>query len=349
MNKHKETLEWKPALTIRPNAIGGLGGVQVSDAISQQRYKVSQSDLLDLLCVTSDESNGLGEKQLSAFQRLGLICEPDKSSDAYDEGIKHWEKHNWQLALGYYCWALREEFLDEGEDYEEIRCGALRKMLAESPVPLPIPISSNEIVNFGDATPIPCAKTLGNVLKTRVTTQFMNPEDEMSNGVFHGLLLHGFSVSRKYHVPDIDEHIHNLLHGVGFAFDPFIAVFDVQGLQSGIYYYSISQDALKLIKQGDFRQEVCRGLIGHQQALTAACTVFLVADFPRFQWRYRHERALRNLYVDVGRMAQYFILVATAYGIKNHITPATVDDLLAGLLNINSDDRQVFYSITLGY
>jgi SagB-type dehydrogenase family enzyme len=338
-------MRWKPGLTFRENHVDGRSGIQLSDALDRRRLLVSKKTLLSVIANTRSEEC---TESLVALQREGVLGEDWSKLGDWQRGMSHWEARNWTLALSYYLWARRDEFLDEGPNYEEIRCEALQSMLSESSVPLPDFVEPSERVDLGKPAPIPENITLGEVLRRRVTTQVFNAQSSIPPQILAGVLSNGFSVSRRFHVPDIEEHIHNLLHGVGFAFDPYVVVFNVEGLKPGIYFYSISQDSLRLESEGDFRQEVCAGLIGHQQALSAGCTIFLVVDFRRFQWRYRHERALRNLYVDVGRMAQYFILIATAYGLRNHITPATVDSSLATLLKIDSERRQVFYSITLG-
>ncbi|MGO7753624.1 SagB/ThcOx family dehydrogenase [Rhizobium ruizarguesonis] len=336
---------WKPLLTVRPNFIEGRGEIQISDALSQIRYKVSKRDLLDALAASGERS----AKVMSALEGLGLVSQSTNHHESQREGIQHWISRNWTLAVSYYLWSIRDDFLDHGEDYERLRCDALKEMLNESELPLPASIPLEDAVYLPEALSLPSSETCGEVLARRVTTLVMSSNGELTASGFHGLLLHGFSVSRPYHVPDIEEHIHNILHGVGFAFDPYIAVFDVEGIEPGIYYYNISEDRLRIVKKGNFRNEISSGLIGHEQAHTASCTILLTVDFCRFQWRYRHERALRNLYFDVGRMAQYLIVIATAYGIKTHLTPATVDDALADLLSIDPDARQVFHTITLGF
>ncbi|WP_136685859.1 SagB/ThcOx family dehydrogenase [Falsirhodobacter xinxiangensis] len=337
---------WNPLVTIRPNKVEPLGEVQISDASEQKRYRMRKQDLLDALF--SDK--GLGKKQLEALTALDLIGPTAESKTASATGsLNHWKERNWALALSYYHWSIRDTFLDEGENYEDLRCNALKQMLVDKELPLPELVDASENSFIGAPAPIPPKCNVGDVLASRKTTLSMTSNGELTSEILHGLLANGFSVSRRYHVPDVEEHIHNILHGVGFAFDPYIAIFDVPGLEAGIYFYSISQDRLRLNRSGLFRQEICKGLIGHEQALTAACTILLTADFRRFQWRYRHERALRNLYFDVGRMAQYLLVIATAYGVKTHITPATVDDYLADILGLDRDAQQVFHTVTLGF
>lgn len=338
-------LKWNPHLTIRENHIDSREGVQLSDALNKRRMLVSKETMLD--AIVNADSDGTSPC-VEALVRERVLAKEWPSDDLLSEGVAHWVQRNWGLALPYYLWTRRDKFLDEGHDYEEIRCSALRQMLEEEAVPLPSPIPEADQVDLGSIASIPELLSVGQVLSKRVTTQFFHEQKSIDASTLGGLLRNGFSVSQRYHVPDIEEHIHNLLHGVGFAFDAYLAIFNIQDLEPGLYFYSISQDRLRLERKGNFRSEVCAGLIGHQQALTASCTIFLTVDFRRFQWRYRHERALRNLYVDVGRMAQYLILVATAYGVKNHLTPAAVDSQLADLLQLDPERHQVFYSITLG-
>lgn len=339
-------MRWKPNITIRENHIQDRIGIQISDPISMKRLLVSKDKILDLIF---DLNNKNTSSLIDVLIDQNILSENWDSLNNLVSGIKHWDDRNWKLATAYYLWARRDQFLDEGENYEEIRCKALDEMLKESEVPLPPFISDLEKIDLGKALPIPPNMSIGGVLENRRTSQIFNSKNPMSCETFAGILEYGFSVSRKYHIPDIQEHIHNLLHGVGFAFDPYIAVYNIEGLEPGIYYYNISQNKLRLETKGDFKNIVSKALIGHNQALTSVCTIFLVVDFRRFQWRYRHERALRNLYVDAGRMAQYLILIATAYGLKNHLTPATRDSIFSELLNIDFERRQVFYGITLGY
>lgn len=67
------------------------------------------------------------------------------------------------------------------------------------------------------------------------------------------------------------------------------------------------------------REVMQRCLIGHEGPASAACTLILSVEFERYQWRYRHERALRNLYVETGRIAHHLLLQATAHGLGTHI------------------------------
>jgi nitroreductase len=71
-------------------------------------------------------------------------------------------------------------------------------------------------------------------------------------------------------------------------------------------------------------------------------------DVSQYQWRYRHERALRNLYIESGNLFQRVLVVATALRLSGLPTPAFSDETVAALLNLNSVRQFPVYSLTFG-
>lgn len=342
--RSREELIWKPLLTLRRNHAGGAKPLQLSDPISQMRFGIGGQDLLDYLYFDRD---GCGSDTADALSAIGLI-KPDLSppSDLI-EGRDLWHRYDWQLSLSYFLWSMRDEFVDHGHGYDDKRCRALETLLAVEPLPLPESIPQDEAVVLPESADVPPGRSVGQVLGSRRTsTRFRN--DDVAARTLAGLLHHGFVHSRRFHVPDVEEDVRNILQGCGFAIDPYIAVYSVEGIDAGIYRYSVSEDRLKLICAGCFRAKMSECLIGHRESETASFTVLFAAEFERFQWRYRHERALRNLYVDVGRMAQFFILIATAFDLATHLTPACRDDEISKLLGLDPDRHQVLHTVTVG-
>lgn len=80
----------------------------------------------------------------------------------------------------------------------------------------------------------------------------------------------------------------------------------------------------------------------------ASLSLFYSVNFLRYQWRYRHERALRNLYIESGRLMQKTIVIAEYLDAGSFITPALKDHKLASLLNLDTVDEVVLYSQTIG-
>jgi SagB-type dehydrogenase family enzyme len=299
---------------------------------------------LDFLYFGEDNE---GAEVATALASISVVGPSAVPSEEVLEGYDLWIKHDWVMSLGCYLWSMRNEFVDHGRDYDTLRVQALNQLLAREPLPLPRPVTTDEATQLPAPAELPSGPSVGDVLaRRRTATRFR--QMPLPGEVFSGLLHHGFRHSRRFHVPDVAGDVRNILQGCGFAVDPYVAAYNVEGLQPGIYRYSVFDDRLALLSPGCFRSQISHALIGHHEAKTASFTVLLVAEFERFQWRYRHERAIRNLFVDVGRMAQFFILVATAYDLACHLTPACRDASMSKLLNLDPNRQQVLHTVTVG-
>jgi SagB-type dehydrogenase family enzyme len=134
----------------------------------------------------------------------------------------------------------------------------------------------------------------------------------------------------------------------GIAFDFHVVAYGVEGLEPGVYGYRVAQHELVLQRAGDFRQAMRSVLIGMKAPDTASWTLFMSADFLQYQWRYRHERALRHLYMTSGRLAQRLLVVAQAYRLGTLPTPATRDAETIELLQLDAFRQAPLYTLTMG-
>ncbi|GHE78089.1 hypothetical protein GCM10018785_52880 [Streptomyces longispororuber] len=96
------------------------------------------------------------------------------------------------------------------------------------------------------------------------------------------------------------------------------------------------------------RRRMSAILVGQPAPLSAAATVLLVADFERYQWRYRHERALRHLWLDAAHAMGYLLLSATALEKSTHISPAARDSAANACLGLSDARHQVMYCLSAG-
>jgi nitroreductase len=94
--------------------------------------------------------------------------------------------------------------------------------------------------------------------------------------------------------------------------------------------------------------EFAEALYGQSAPKTAAFSVAFVFDLARYCWIYRHERALRNLFVEVGRIAQYLIIAGEQLGWSALPTPAIADSKMANLLGCGSERFYPAYTLTVG-
>jgi SagB-type dehydrogenase family enzyme len=170
------------------------------------------------------------------------------------------------------------------------------------------------------------------------------PQETLSSILNHGLA--------PYRVPRTqpaqgDKPDYDYLVAVDRVYDVFIAVFDVPGLEPGIYLYDLRTEHIQLVRAGEFRSEVQTCLIGQQASLFAGAVLFLTTDYRRIQWFYRHDRVIRNTYINSGKIMQSLILVATAHGCRTSITPAVSDRKALQLLQLDDRNNQVLYTLAL--
>ncbi|HLN64935.1 MAG TPA: SagB/ThcOx family dehydrogenase [Symbiobacteriaceae bacterium] len=317
---------------------------ELANHLSQKRLALSRRAALEVLAASLRDPSSAGARAVDHLHALGFLGAPALDEETRG-GIAEWEKHDWTLALPYYLASRRTAFFDEGDQFRVRQDEALRQYLTASEA-IPQPRAAGP-----RATPLapPCDlpdEELGKVLFRRTSSKRF-PDRTIPQEQLSAVLSHGFKAIRSYRRPD-PQNAREVLRSSGSALDVFFAAYKVEGLTPGIYFYDLSSHTIELVRTGDFRQTVQHCLIGQDSTLTSSCTIFLTTEFRRYQWRYRHERALRNLYMDTAWVINRLILVATSLRLQTFITPATRDTETCDLLGINRNDEQVLYTLTIG-
>lgn len=132
------------------------------------------------------------------------------------------------------------------------------------------------------------------------------------------------------------------------AQETYVAIYDVEGIQPGIYFYDLKKHVLILIQEGDFREEIGRFCIGQRYAGMGACSFLISAVWERYMKRYSHSRAYRNLLVNTAELAHKYILLATSYKLGNFLTPALNDETSVDLIGEPMSKETVLYVVTIG-
>ncbi|MCM3920655.1 SagB/ThcOx family dehydrogenase [Frankia sp. AiPs1] len=274
----------------------------------------------------------------------GLLCVSGGEEEPAEEDLALWQERGWGLSLASYLWSRSVSYYDSGPGEEDRRSAAIESMLHERSCPLPPEPDPSAVslqaVGDWDAPPLSAV-----LAKRRSVGAFR--QSSVDRGALAALLYYGTSKIRACRRAASAEKPSSLLISVGAAFDIYVLVYAVDGLISGVHRYHPETNTLSLVKAGNFREAAYVALAGQPAPKNAAATILLVADFARYQWRYRHERALRNLYLEAGRLMQPLILVATALGLQTGITPAVRDEEIADLLGENSENWQALHTLTV--
>ncbi|HDV6056170.1 TPA: nitroreductase family protein, partial [Staphylococcus pseudintermedius] len=87
---------------------------------------------------------------------------------------------------------------------------------------------------------------------------------------------------------------------------------------------------------------------GQPEIENANCIIFISANYHKYMWRYNHERAYRNLLIDVAQLAQSFLLAATNLQKKTFLTPALRDSELVKLFDLEEYIEDIRYLVAIG-
>ena len=136
--------------------------------------------------------------------------------------------------------------------------------------------------------------------------------------------------------------------GARHAFETFLLVNNVEGLEPGLYRFAASQHALLRLDAPDtIRDDVTEACYSQAQVATSAVTFIWVAVTERMTWRYV-ERGFRYLLLDAGHVCQNLYLAAEAVGCGVCAIDAYDDDRLNQVLDLDGQNLFAIYLGTVG-
>lgn len=291
------------------------------------RYRVNTRDLA--LSVAASES--LPE----SLQRLQL----EEPTANFDE----WKKHQWTAAIQYFVSSLDRDYADRGANYREVHDDILSQYTEDGEMPVsPSPVGKPIVLDVPKPSSISVDKTLLERRTTLVPSSAPLNLDELT-----AILYRSMARIRAFRTPKIESRPELAMTNFGPALDVYLLVFDVEGLESGIYTYDIRNHTLTM-KEGKLDRKEARSIIVGQPATeTAAVTLLYVADVERHQWRYRHHRALRGMWIDTAKAVNELLWELSSRSIVPHITPALSDTRVMELLGLPTDmSMQAAYAVS---
>ncbi|WP_405151158.1 SagB/ThcOx family dehydrogenase [Sphaerisporangium sp. NBC_01403] len=335
---------WLPLVAIRPGHDRGLA--VISDPINHRRAAVDVESLVNALLPSAGRPEDVdrAERLTTEFERRGWLPAGELGPDRLAMMRRWWER-GWHPSLSYYLWSRHHNFRDSDDPRGAARRSALSEYLRRGEprprvkpegarVPLPAPPAP------------PADRTFGRLLMARRTVRGYTP-DPVGIDKLSGVLHHGLDDIRALRELPKDDPL-NWLRSHGSPFDFYVVNYAAEGLDPGIYHYSLDEHVLTAVAHGDHRADMVKVLVGMRGPETAAWTLVMVADFQQYQWRYRHERALRHIYMAAGRIAQRLILVGFGFGLGSLPTPATRDQDTCDLLRLDPVRQTPVYTLTMG-
>ncbi|MCI0453482.1 MAG: SagB/ThcOx family dehydrogenase [Candidatus Dadabacteria bacterium] len=135
--------------------------------------------------------------------------------------------------------------------------------------------------------------------------------------------------------------------GALYPIEVYLAVFNVKGIEKGLYHYYPVGNLLEKIKVGDFRKELTKCFITDETVQSANLIFLMTAVFDRNQMKYG-ERGYRYILFEAGHIAQNVYLVSNAMDIGAVALGGFNDDLLNDFLEIDGEEESAVYSVVIG-
>jgi len=136
--------------------------------------------------------------------------------------------------------------------------------------------------------------------------------------------------------------------GARHAFETYLLVNRVTGLESGLYRYAaIENGLLRLDAPEDIAEAITRACLDQSQITNSAATFMWAAVTERMYWRYV-ERGYRYLHLDAGHVCQNLALGAEQTGCGICPIAAFDDEQLNATLGLDGVDMFVVYLASLG-
>ena len=124
--------------------------------------------------------------------------------------------------------------------------------------------------------------------------------------------------------------------GATYPLEIYLAVGEVEGLESGLYHYSISSHSLERIKEQDIRNKLSQAALGQRMIEKAAINIVIAADYGRTTGHYG-QRGIRYVHMEVGHVGQNISLQVNALGLGTVMIGAFEDKQVKEVLGIKEE------------
>ena len=132
-----------------------------------------------------------------------------------------------------------------------------------------------------------------------------------------------------------------------YPIETYIQINRVEGLQPGIYHYSVPKHGLYLLREGDFRTAMSEAALAQRMVGHADIVFLWTAVTGRNFWKYG-QRGIRYIYTDVGHIGQNVYLAAAALELGCCAIGAFYDDEVNNLLGVDGEEETIVYMAAVG-
>ncbi|KLO24967.1 SagB/ThcOx family dehydrogenase [Marinitoga sp. 1155] len=135
--------------------------------------------------------------------------------------------------------------------------------------------------------------------------------------------------------------------GATHPLETYLLIFNVEGIEKGLYRYIPTIDKLQLLKKGDFSKEVIEATLG-QIFVGNSAVVFVWTAIPyRTEWKYSFE-AHKTIAIDAGHVCQNLYLTAESINCGTCAVAAYDQEKMDNLIGVDGEEEFVVYLAPIG-
>jgi SagB-type dehydrogenase family enzyme len=196
--------------------------------------------------------------------------------------------------------------------------------------------------------------TLSDAIRRRCSLSSYATEfapDSMTIAQLGAILQYSFGATR--HMPAKNKNAEGVYlraatsAGGLYPLEIYPIVFNVDGLERGLYHYYMPEHALHRLRTGDLMEEVLRTTTYVDLVKNASVMFVITGVWARTIVKYR-QRGYRFLLNDAGALLQNLYLTGTSFDLGTCALGGFYDDKLARLLGVNPRDEPVIIGFLLG-
>lgn len=304
----------------------------------------TRRELVEELAVT-DLSESNAERLVETLIQHQLLVNVENRLVGH-EAATTWFERNWRHALYYHLETRNVSYLEASEETADRKESVLADYAATELPPLFLHRDGAQI-DLPEPETLP-ERPLEEVLLNRHTSRNLTGSINATTlSTLLERLVEPMREIREYVAEHIETNPNVYTLSSYLTYEIYPVVLDSPDLDTGVYHYRIDDRCLTRISNIS-SDEIQAIASGQPWLATAPVALFFTARFERFQWRYRHSRALRNVLIEAGALGQRAVLAATALELDSFMTPALQDRRAELVLDIDGMAEGVIYLVAFG-
>jgi SagB-type dehydrogenase family enzyme len=135
--------------------------------------------------------------------------------------------------------------------------------------------------------------------------------------------------------------------GALYPVETYLVANDIEGLDPGVYHYSVLEHGLDQLNAGDYRDLVASAALDQPMAGRAPVVFIWTGIFQRCRWKYR-QRAYRYVYLDAGHIVENLALAAVALDLGSCQIGALYDEEVNAIVGVDGVEESTIYMTVVG-